>query len=1052
MKSMTLNGIVCSLVATFVVASPLRGEVVEGAPDRFVDYITTVGSSALPYIDTGVKGRSGTRLELFFTGWTKGSYSSMIGMRDVAGHFLIDNPYGNSLRFLYKDGSKVGWAAVSFSSGNYHHVTYQVADNGTCSVFVDGTEQNVSAMNGQGALDSQCNFYLFGYNSGGNPAVASSQTTLYLCRIWQTDGSGAWRLVRNFRPCVKTVDGAERAGLYDAVEGKVYFSFASGADFAAPPAEEEPFILEWVGSTGKQYVDTEAIGRSGSKVDLKFTGWAEGDYKSLFGLLDGMSHLLMDKPLSNSVRFLYKNADGRVAVDFGSEKYHELSYAVDDAGTGSVVLDGASPVNVISNQGEFRSVLPFYIFGYNRNGNLAGLGAAARLYGCTISQTDGEGAYVPVRDFQPAKKYGLVGLYDTVDGIFIPGVGGLEAGPMVGKPQKYVEYVESSGAQYIDTGITGRSGTAVQMQFKGWVGGTYTAMVGALGNNGKHMISMSPKGTGIATYYNTGTPFAEVAIPFGADTYHDVLTEWANGGVCRMFVDGVETDYGDPLGDLTTSQNLFLFAGNNNGTVAWNTAAKLYGCKIWQDGKLVRDFRPCVAPNGKAALYDEVESQIYYANGGDLAASGTEVAVIAAWKGGAVASADDIASAGNWTCYRPDGKTEIAGAVPGKATTVVISSVSDPLLSIPAGIVAQGWGGTRLDFDSIALQADADWTPLGSVVLKDGIAIDLAGHNLYAGDVALSGTASVENSGAAGAAFSIASSKPVSVSGLTFGDKVKVVKSGVGSMVNTIDRYISGATGMELEIDAGRFYSTAAQYFRVGLGLGDNVGKLTMNGGSFAVSSELVVGQTIDSVGVLEQTGGYIACAKEMTLGYWSGTGTLRQSGGTLTVNGSIYLGRKNGELGTAGVIEHTGGTIAAHAISRPSGASTIAFNGGTVRASIANASFFNNLTNVTIGANGLRLETAKDIGFANTTFKTSGGKITKAGAGRLDFSGLTVEVGDDAPSGFDLAVAVPADGEAEAGAFVNLPTLKTSGWGASLKDGGRRCLVYRKGTLVVVR
>ena len=84
MKSMTLNGIVCSLVATFVVASPLRGEVVEGAPDRFVDYITTVGSSALPYIDTGVKGRSGTRLELFFTGWTKGSYSSMIGTRDVA--------------------------------------------------------------------------------------------------------------------------------------------------------------------------------------------------------------------------------------------------------------------------------------------------------------------------------------------------------------------------------------------------------------------------------------------------------------------------------------------------------------------------------------------------------------------------------------------------------------------------------------------------------------------------------------------------------------------------------------------------------------------------------------------------------------------------------------------------------------------------------------------------------------------------------------------------------------------------------------------------------
>ena len=53
-------------------------------------------------------------------------------------------------------------------------------------------------------------------------------------KIWATGEDGAYRLERNYVPCVK----GGRAGLYDAVSKKVCYSQGS-ADFVAPsPAKE----------------------------------------------------------------------------------------------------------------------------------------------------------------------------------------------------------------------------------------------------------------------------------------------------------------------------------------------------------------------------------------------------------------------------------------------------------------------------------------------------------------------------------------------------------------------------------------------------------------------------------------------------------------------------------------------------------------------------------------------------------------------------------------------------------------------------------------------
>ena len=53
---------------------------------------------------------------------------------------------------------------------------------------------------------------------------------------------------------------------------------------------------------------------------------------------------------------------------------------------------------------------------------------------------------------------------------------------------------------------------------------------------------------------------------------------------------------------IDTNLNMFLFAQNKGGAADLKSSVRCYGVKIWQDGELVRDFRPCVK-NGCAGLY-----------------------------------------------------------------------------------------------------------------------------------------------------------------------------------------------------------------------------------------------------------------------------------------------------------------------------------------------------------------------------------------------------------------------------------------------------------------
>lgn len=46
-----------------------------------------------------------------------------------------------------------------------------------------------------------------------------------------------------------------------------------------------------------------------------------------------------------------------------------------------------------------------------------------------------------------------------------------------------------------------------------------------------------------------------------------------------------------------------------------NFVGKVYGCKVWQDSVLVRDFIPVLDWNNVPCMYDKVSGELFYNKG-----------------------------------------------------------------------------------------------------------------------------------------------------------------------------------------------------------------------------------------------------------------------------------------------------------------------------------------------------------------------------------------------------------------------------------------------------
>ncbi len=186
-----------------------------------------------------------------------------------------------------------------------------------------------------------------------------------------------------------------------------------------------------------------------------------------------------------------------------------------------------------------------------------------------------------------------------------------------------LDYIESSGTQYIDTGVSSfpAQNTRVILDVD-WL-------------------------SGLGCYFGCITSYwwyveaaQETLIRSGY--MNDSSNEHISTVIGRYIVDkngtytnvnGVRISH--PSAGVTIKASIYLLACNaSSGVSDIADAARIYSCKIYSSSRLIRQFVPCKNSSGEVGLYDEV-NDVFYGNAGTgVFIAGPEVPISGSGGGG----------------------------------------------------------------------------------------------------------------------------------------------------------------------------------------------------------------------------------------------------------------------------------------------------------------------------------------------------------------------------------------------------------------------------------
>ena len=181
-----------------------------------------------------------------------------------------------------------------------------------------------------------------------------------------------------------------------------------------------------------------------------------------------------------------------------------------------------------------------------------------------------------------------------------------------GLPQGYtpLEYIESTGTQYIDTKLlpTGITTFEVRYQLTELPGTTTSGVLGYSGASPRLCFGIASGGVNVG-YYNSGNTLAFAGQP-------DLNIHTATLAARTYYLDGIKVRdaYGETWKD--TPKSLYLFAYNSKGTVANFGKLRLYACSFKNlkdaNGATVdAEFVPCRDSHEAVGLYEKVSNTFY---------------------------------------------------------------------------------------------------------------------------------------------------------------------------------------------------------------------------------------------------------------------------------------------------------------------------------------------------------------------------------------------------------------------------------------------------------
>ena len=161
-----------------------------------------------------------------------------------------------------------------------------------------------------------------------------------------------------------------------------------------------------------------------------------------------------------------------------------------------------------------------------------------------------------------------------------------------------LEYIQSSGKQYIDTGVIVKDITEIKVDFQ--------AVTILSGEN---------------QYASAWVDYSNhIQIGINGNTFID------SGGVTYSQTSSVTARtqaVGVPLGAVNL--HLYLFAQSESTGALHYSSGRIFSCQITTADGLVRNFVPCKNPDGVIGMYDVVNDKFYQNSGSDTFIAGTDL-------------------------------------------------------------------------------------------------------------------------------------------------------------------------------------------------------------------------------------------------------------------------------------------------------------------------------------------------------------------------------------------------------------------------------------------
>ena len=183
-------------------------------------------------------------------------------------------------------------------------------------------------------------------------------------------------------------------------------------------------------------------------------------------------------------------------------------------------------------------------------------------------------------------------------------------------PEGYtqVEYIQSSGTQYIDTGFKPGGNTKVVIDFCAYNQSTTQQGVFGGGTNttgGLFSLLTGTSTSSLQADYDTTQSLANINNTISElDLTKRVVISMSN----ELVINSSSVTSVD-IKTFTSTQNMYLFANNNGGTLQLPSSLYLYSCMIYDHDTLVRNFIPCKNSAGTVGLYDATNG-VFYQNAG----------------------------------------------------------------------------------------------------------------------------------------------------------------------------------------------------------------------------------------------------------------------------------------------------------------------------------------------------------------------------------------------------------------------------------------------------